>query len=93
LTGVNDMQGRRVYPKDDGVLYLQEGDYGLDTRDNYWYGRPPGHHAGSFKQHEIVEHDDGTITVSPSILLTDYDDSGEKVIWHGYLERGVWREV
>lgn len=87
------MIGRRVYPRDDGILYLQEGDYGLDRRDNSWYGRPPGHHAGSFKQHSVVEHEDGTITVSPSILLTDFDDNGEKVIWHGYLEMGVWREV
>lgn len=35
--------------------------------------------------HSIVEHEDGTITVSPSILVT----GGEE--WHGYLERGIWR--
>ena len=32
----------------------------------------------------------GTITVSPSILV--YDD-GRGNGWHGFLERGVWRSV
>jgi hypothetical protein len=43
---------------------------------------------GSIEKHDVTEHEDGTITVSPSILLND----GRK-IWHGYLERGIWREV
>ena len=60
------MQGLRIYPREDGRLYLQEGDYGLDLNDGYWYGRPHGHHAGSFKLHDVTEHEDGTITVSPS---------------------------
>lgn len=38
--------------------------------------------------HAITEHEDGTITVSPSILLTGPD--GEEV-YHGFLERGAWR--
>ncbi len=37
--------------------------------------------------HKVTEHEDGTITVSPSILITRHDGQ-----WHGYLERGVWRE-
>ena len=37
-----------------------------------------------------TEHDDGTITVSPSILMTSDNPAGA---WHGYLERGVWQEV
>ncbi len=36
-------------------------------------------------RHQVTEHDDGTITVTPSLVMP----SG----WHGYLERGVWREV
>lgn len=35
---------------------------------------------------KIEEHGDGTISVSPSIM----DDS--PLGWHGWLERGVWRE-
>lgn len=40
----------------------------------------------------LTEHEDGTITVSPSIWLKPtpgVDEHG----WHGFLERGVWREV
>lgn len=40
----------------------------------------------------LVEHDDRTVTTSPSILMhptPGLDDAG----WHGFLERGVWREV
>lgn len=37
----------------------------------------------------LTEHEDGTITTSPSILDKKPDGDG----WHGYLERGVWREV
>lgn len=36
--------------------------------------------------HKVTEHEDGTITASPSIY-----DAPEG--WHGYLERGIWREV
>lgn len=39
--------------------------------------------------HTVVEHEDGMITVVPSIKQEW--GSGEEV-WHGFLERGVWRE-
>jgi hypothetical protein len=42
----------------------------------------------NLSRHDVVEHEDGTITVSPSILVTQ----GEGRQWHGYLERGIWRE-
>jgi hypothetical protein len=42
---------------------------------------------GNLSGHSVTEHDDGTITVSPSIL-----DDGRSV-WHGYLERGAWRQI
>lgn len=86
-------KGHRVYPRDDGMLPLAEGDYGLNPRTGYWEVRPPGCHAGGIPYHDVTEHDDGTITVSPSILLTDFDEKGEKVVWHGFLEHGFWREV
>lgn len=74
--------GTRIYPDEDGHMYFAEGDYGRHPNGT-WYARPPGSHAGNLSSHEVVEHEDGTITVSPSILMA----------WHGYLERGVWREV
>lgn len=84
------MNGRRVYPNEKGEVWFKEGDYGRDPNDGEWKGRPPGCHLGSFADHEVVEHDDGTITVSPSILVTHPEPIGI-VEWHGYLERGVWR--
>lgn len=43
-------------------------------------------------KHSIVEHDDGTITASPSVLWgDDYGIPGGG--WHGFLEHGVWREI
>jgi hypothetical protein len=61
------------------------------TADGTWMcGLPaPGFGIGSLTKHTITEHDDGTITVSPSILV----DTGDGRRWHGYLERGVWRAL
>lgn len=84
-------QGKRIYPGDDGILWLGEGEYGKE-KDGTWYARPPGCHAGTLVNHEVTEHEDGTITVSPSILIT-WGDTDGKHQWHGYLERGIWREV
>jgi hypothetical protein len=85
------MQGRRIYPdsKTDH-LRMAPGDYGLDM-DGMWWIRAPRGSMGAIPNHEVTEHEDGTITVSPSILLYSSDEGGD-VIWHGYLERGVWRE-
>lgn len=53
-----------------------------------WYARvPSGKHVANLGSHKITEHEDGTITASPSILTSDGKES-----WHGFLERGVWRE-
>lgn len=71
------MKGRRVYPDSEGHLVLKEGDYGKDPRDGNWYARPPGkkNHMGNLAKHEIEEHEDGTITVKPSILVSyEYAD-------------------
>lgn len=99
-------QGKRVdyLPGDtygDGDEYpfprLKAGEYGKD-KDGLWHCIPPGTDLlGSLgegsglpgKGHKVVEHEDGTITVSPSILIRA-GRAGQS--WHGYLERGVWRE-
>jgi hypothetical protein len=81
------VEGKRIYPDEDGHLFLAEGEYG-QHRNGTWYARPFGCHAGNLAAHEVTEHEDGTITVSPSILITSHDAT-----WHGYLERGMWREV
>lgn len=53
-----------------------------------WYLRGPdgdictvAHRRDS--NHGVTEHEDGTITVSPSII---FPNEG----WHGFLQRGVW---
>lgn len=78
------MQGKRVYPNAEGNLIFAPGDYGKDN-DGLWWCRPPRGGSGVLSDHEVVEHEDGTITVSPSILMPD--------VWHGYLEHGNWREA
>lgn len=77
--------GTRKYVNEEGQLILAEGDYGKDMH-GWWEARPPGSHVGCLRKHDVVEHEDGTITVSPSILI---DDGRSQ--WHGYLQRGVWK--
>ncbi len=78
----------RVYVNEVGDLLLNEGDYGRDSR-GVWYARPPGQHTGCLSAHEVEEHEDGTISVTPSILISGPPDPP----WHGYLVKGEWKEV
>lgn len=73
-------KGRRVYPDERGGISFHPGDYGK-TIQNEWLARPPQGHLGSLSDHEVEEHPDGTITVTPSI-------EGEG--FHGHLTKGVW---
>lgn len=89
------MMGRRIYPNENGELIFSPGDYGFDLKSGRWLARcpDPGCHTGDLSLHEVVEHEDKTITVSPSILtnpLGEYHDPSSKT-WHGFLERGIWR--
>jgi hypothetical protein len=86
-------QGRRVdlIPQPGGFQSLAPGEYGKWT-DGTWYGCTPNGHGGNLGGHEVIEHPDGTITVSPSISVTTTVDGKEIQVWHGYLEAGVWRE-
>lgn len=91
------MQGRRL-PDATGLkgTRFAPGDYQKVTfaaDDSYmqgtlWYCMTPDGSLGNLGDHTITEHEDGTITVSPSILISE----GSKQLWHGYLEHGVWRE-
>ncbi len=86
---MNAVKGRRVYPNKDGNLVLSSGDYGKNLVTGEWLARPPTCHAGGLKNHNVIEHEDGTITVSPSILITADGMNGS---YHGFLKRGVWNE-
>lgn len=82
-----ELVGTRVYS---GKLRdLQTpGVYGK-VGDGWLVCLPTGELCSMNAGHTITEHADGTITVSPSILMPA--DRGR--YWHGYLEHGVWREV
>ncbi len=101
------MKGRRIYPDENGWLRqaFDPGDYGcakpLRMADgsplgaewpSYWQLMAPNGHSCSLdpKIHTVVEHEDGSITVSPSIRFLN---QGGLDWWHGFLERGVWREA
>jgi hypothetical protein len=84
---VDSIQGKRR-DLNDGEMF-EPGEYGRYA--GQWMGIPPGTDMLiGLRNHSVVEHEDGTITVSPSILVGVADTSNR---WHGYLERGVWREV
>lgn len=76
---------------------IAAGDYGRVYRDGgyIWMCCTPGGHVGDLTKHSVTEFEDETITVSPSILITAPGHADPEIAkgWHGYLERGVWREV
>jgi hypothetical protein len=81
-------KGKRVelVPQPGGWQLLNPGEYGR-WRDGSWYGCAPDGSDCNLTNHQVIEHEDGTITVSPSILITSPGSES----WHGYLERGIWR--
>ena len=64
-----------------------QADYGTERK--VYFAKSPNGLLANLARHSITEHEDGTITVAPSILVRGGSGDGE---WHGYLERGVWRE-
>jgi hypothetical protein len=47
---------------------------------------------GNLSAHTVTEHEDGTITVHPSIKISTSMDGGVtwKELYHGWLVKGVW---
>lgn len=107
------MNGRRIvcpFGADGGLIdqWPSAGDYWFNPRIGWCAVTPDGSDA-NLSKHQVIEHDDGTITVSPSILVSHPDpyDSNRYTgtademrypvrgfqDWHGYLERGVWRQA
>lgn len=54
----------------------------------WWQVTCPDGHGGTLdpKIHQVVEHEDGTITVTPSIDMSQRVTGG----YHGWLRRGEW---
>ena len=87
------MTGRRV--PDGAHPVLAPGEYGRDET-GAWEACTPNGRRGALTAHSVVEHDDGTITVSPSIQVDPVPSSRETGAlpgWHGYLRAGVWSEA
>ena len=94
------MKGRRLpddYPRNNPNFQwheVQPGDYWKNSSDGTWFVSAPN--GGGFDGDAgtvgpptwtVTEHEDGTITVQPSIWFNKPHG------WHGFLERGVWRQV
>ncbi len=86
------MQGHRVPYKPGFPRGFLPGDYCLvpkhmDLRGAHtrvWYAMAPNGDIGALLEsiHKVTEHEDFSISVSPSIVMP----SG----WHGFLRNGVW---
>lgn len=88
------MQGKRVEPEfyeGGSFKRLNAGEYAKVK--GVWYAETPNGECANLAAHQVIEHEDGTITVSPSILVSIHFNDGRppKELWHGFLERGVWR--
>jgi hypothetical protein len=94
------MKGRRVMPDAEGwlPLHLEPGDYGRATHEDtagsrlgWWQVCAPDGSQGSIspEKHTVIEHEDGTITVSPSLDWSQRTPGK----WHGWLKQGVWTSV
>lgn len=87
-------QGRRIFVPQGGSisdLSFDDGDYCLNPVDGkVWHRLPGTPYVTRTGTHTIEEHEDGTITVSPSILSKFGDGT---ISWHGWLRRGVWTTV
>jgi hypothetical protein len=75
-----------------GYEDLDDTKYCYFKAGNFWYLYIPGCGLGSLEDHQVTEHEDGTITVSPSILVTGHARGGP-FQRHGFLERGIWRDA
>ncbi len=85
---MNKIQAKRLEIE---AHLLNPGEYTPATTEDgkkFYYACTPNGLLANLANHNIVENSNGTITVSPSILVKQGDDSS----WHGYLEDDVWRE-
>lgn len=79
-----------VVPDVDPDYVSLQGGYWRTQGGTWMCGVPaPGFGVGNLTKHNITEHEDGTITVSPSILV----ETGDGRRWHGFLVAGVWRAL
>ena len=79
---------RRPDGNPDYVTDKQPGDYWRHT-DGAWRAITPNGMPVNLRDHPVDEHEDGTITVTPSIQQI----ASSRQRYEGFLARGAWREV
>lgn len=84
------MRGTRLPDGTDWSSSLEPGSY-WKRSIGHFYGITPNGHLANLQKHAVTEHDDGTITVSPSILVSSPHNEKAGELWHGYLVQGVWK--
>jgi len=67
-----------------GASLDKQQDVYWKDKDGIWWIYLVGCGTGGLKKHQIEEHEDGTISVSPSILMNGHSD-GTPSQRHGYL--------
>jgi len=100
------VKGRRItWEEAENLSNVQPGDYWIDPRHGWYAACPtPRDEEGMIsclaylKSHKVTEHEDGTITVSPSILCSAEgsiasSDWKKRHYYHGFLEHGEWRSA
>ena len=76
-----------------GQDLIPNNSYGLHKETGIWFVRIRGS-LGNLGNHKVTVHKDGTITVSPSILISWSDSIGNRPnSIHGFLEHGEWRDA
>lgn len=86
-------QGRRVDP-DTGIIDLAPGDYCWDGGPILWGAAPDGSICRIDERWSITQHEDGTVSVGPTAPGEMFSIWVNKPTgWHGFLERGVWRDA
>jgi len=89
----------------DGEYDLEPGGYakhvvlvGGQEQVQWWISTPTGT-QGMLIHHEVVENEDGTITVDERPAPRHDPGNHNSILtrgggaWHGYIDSGVWREV
>jgi hypothetical protein len=76
-----------------GMSELDDSKISCWKADNgEWLFYIPNCGVGGLNNHKVEEHEDGRISVTPSILFTGHR-GGEKITRHGYITNGIWIEV
>jgi len=82
------LEGEHFHPT------MPRGSYGKNERGEWEICTPNGRRGLASEGHVVTEHEDGTISVVPSLLIDPLDlGTLKRPGWHGWLERGEFREI